>query len=68
MMIPIGRRRFVLTLVAAPRPARPADARDLSAALAATDAELVRLAHGNAVGVERARWEAMALMYGPRMP
>ena len=59
MTIPVGRRRLVLTLL----PARPTAA-DYPAAAAATDAELVRLA-GAAPDLDRARWEALRLMYGP---
>ena len=62
MTIPIGRRRLVLTLL--PPARRPAV--DLPAALDATDAELVRLAGPAAGDLDRARWEAMRLIYGPR--
>ena len=62
MTIPVGRRRLVLTLL----PARPT-AVDLPAALDATDAELVRLTGRAAADVERARWDAMRLMYGPHL-
>ena len=62
MTIPIGRRRLVLALT----PPRP-PAVVVPAALEASDAELARLA-GPAPGVlERARWVALSLMYGPRL-
>ena len=60
MTIPVGRRRLVLTLL----PARPT-AVDLPAVLDATDAELVRLTGRGAADLDRVRWEAMRLMYGP---
>jgi hypothetical protein len=63
MTIPIGRRRLVLTLL--PPTRRPAV--DVPAALDATDAELVRLAGPAAADLDRARWEAMRLMYGPHL-
>jgi hypothetical protein len=63
MMIPVGRRRLVLSLVTPPRREGP----DVPAALEATDAELARLAGPELGDVSRARWEAMALMYGPRL-
>ena len=62
MTIPIGRRRLVVALT----PQRP-PALDVPAALDATDAELVRLAGPASAALERARWEAMSLMYGPRL-
>ena len=64
MMIPVGRRRLVLTPVAPPRPAAP----EVPAALGASDAELVRLSARQPVDLDRAQWEARALMYGPRLP
>ena len=67
MTIPIGHRQLVLTLVAPSRPRRAA-CLDLPAAVEATDAELVRLATHDAADVERARWQAMALLHGPRLP
>ena len=60
MTIPVGRRRLVLSLL----PPAPGTAPDLPAAAAASDAELVRLAVGNATDIDRARWEAMRLIYG----
>lgn len=62
-MIPIGRRRLVLTLVAATRPPRL----NVPAAFDATDAELARLGR-SAIDGNRIRWEAMAAMYGPHLP
>ena len=64
MTIPLGRRRLVLTLVAPPRPA----ATEVPAAVGASDAELVRLSARQPADLDRARWEAMALMHGPRLP
>ena len=61
MTIPVGRRRLVLTLISPARSAGP----DLPAAIDATDAELVRLSSSNGADLDRARWEAMRLMYGP---
>ena len=63
-MIPVGRRRLVLSLVTAPRREGP----DIPAAVDATDAELARLAGPGLGELQRARWEAMALMHGPRLP
>jgi hypothetical protein len=63
MTIPVGRHRLVLSLVTAPR----REALDVPAALDATDAELARLAGRQPVDVERAQWEAMALLYGPQL-
>ena len=63
MMIPIGRRRLVLALT----PPRP-PALTVPAAFDATDAELARLAGPDPATLERARWEAMSLLYGPRLP
>ena len=62
MTIPIGRRRLVIALT----PQRP-PALAVPGALDATDAELVRLAGPAPAALERARWEAMSLMYGPRL-
>ena len=63
MTIPVGRRRLVLTLLPATHPPRF----DLPAALDATDAELVRLTGRGAADLDRVRWEAMRLMYGPHL-
>ena len=62
MTIPIGRRRLVVALT----PQRP-PALAVPTAPDATDAELVRLAAPAPAALERARWEAMSLMYGPRL-
>ena len=59
MTIPVGRRRLVLSLL-------PPAAPDLPAAADATDAELVRLSVAGQDDLDRARWEAMRLIYGPR--
>ena len=64
MTIPFGRHRLVLTVVASPRASRL----DVPAAAGATDAELVRLSANRDAELERARLDAMALTYGPRLP
>ena len=61
MTIPVGRRRLVLSLL----PSAPPAAADLPAAADATDAELVRLSLAAPGDLDRARWEAMRLIYGP---
>ena len=63
MTIPFGRLRLILTVVPSPHPSAP----DIPAALGATDAELVRLSANRDADLERARREAMALTYGPRL-
>jgi len=63
MTITIGHRRIAVELVE-PSPAIPS----LPAAEGASDAELARLAGAPRHDPERARWEAMLLMYGPRLP
>ena len=63
MTIPIGRRRLVVALT----PAQPPEVA-VPAALGATDAELARLAGPTPGALERARWDAISLLYGPRLP
>ena len=60
MMVPVGRRRLVLTLVPAPK-AAPLD---VPAAVGATDAELARL--GAQFDLDGARWFALRMLHGPR--
>ena len=62
MTIPVGRRRLVLSLLPPAPPAAP----DLPAAAGASDAELVRLSAAARDDLDRARWEAMRLIYGGR--
>ena len=68
MTIPFGRRRLVLTVVAAPRHPHGPVAPELPAAVGATDAELARLVAHDAADIDRARWQAMTMMYGPHLP
>ena len=69
MTIPFGRRRLSITLIAAQPPARPR-VLDALAAQAGTDLELAQLRHRNAQDIlaDRARWDAMALLYGAPNP
>ncbi len=69
MTIPFGRRQLTISLIAAQPPARPR-ALDALAAQAGTDLELAHLRLRNAQDVlaDRARWDAMALLYGAPNP
>jgi hypothetical protein len=41
---------------------------DFSAAIGASDAELLHLVHADERALLRARWERLAVMCGPRLP
>lgn len=61
MRIAIGRRQLVVRLESA---AGRAAIESYPMAVNATDAELARLSTLNISGVDRARWESTAVMYG----
>jgi len=60
MLVPIGRRRIVLTLTVLPAP--KAAPPDVPAAVGASDTELARL--GARFDLEGARWEALRMLRG----
>lgn len=65
MMIALGRRRLILSLVTTPpQPKRIA----LPVAENATDAELARLNQYSATADDRRRWEVAAILYGGYRP
>lgn len=61
MTIPFGRRRLVVSVALA---AGAPPARRLDADAGGTDAELARLGRGPLVDIDRARWDALTLIYG----
>lgn len=65
MTIPFGRRRLVVSFALAGQDAPP---RALDPLPGATDAELAHLARGGGGDIDRARWDALVLMYGGRRP
>ncbi len=69
MTIPFGRRRLTISLATDQAPARPRVLDDL-AAQGGTDAELaqLRLRNHQDVVADRARWSAMAILYGAPNP
>ena len=69
MTIPFGRRRLSITLIAAQPPARPR-VLDALATQGGTDLELAHLRLRNAQDVlaDRARWDAITLLYGAPNP
>lgn len=69
MTIPFGRRRLTVSLSPSQAPARPR-ALDALAAQGGTDAELayLRLRNTQDALADRARWDALVLLYGAPNP
>ncbi len=65
MMIAIGRRRLVLSLISSPRETKRFE---IPAALDASDKELVRLSSQASLLEQRRHWESTAILYGGMRP
>jgi hypothetical protein len=65
MMIAIGRRRLILSLVSAPQGLKRID---IPAAQDASDKELVRLVNMASNHEQRRHWESNAILYGGMRP